>query len=82
MTSLVIKNLPDELHRQLKSRAKHNHRSMTREAIAILEAGVQEPEPPAGNDEALERLAAAGRDLLRRGVDLEDWAARSRDVWR
>lgn len=52
MPSLVIKDLPADLHRQLKAQAEANHRSMTKEAIALLEAalsrapGVRELPPP------------------------------------
>jgi plasmid stability protein len=40
MPSLVIKNLPEDLHIKLKAQAARHHRSMTREAIAILSEGV------------------------------------------
>ncbi|MCP4432727.1 MAG: Arc family DNA-binding protein [Gammaproteobacteria bacterium] len=40
MPSLVIKNLPEDLHVKLKEQAARHHRSMTREAIAILSEGV------------------------------------------
>lgn len=40
MASLVIKNLPDELHALLKKSSKKHHRSMTQEAIAILMANL------------------------------------------
>jgi plasmid stability protein len=39
MSSLVIKNLPPEIHRRLKTKAAENHRSMTKQAIDILEQG-------------------------------------------
>jgi hypothetical protein len=39
MPSLVIKNLPPEVHRRLKEQAVKNHRSMTKQAIDILEKG-------------------------------------------
>jgi plasmid stability protein len=39
MPSLVIKNLPPEIHRRLKAEAARNHRSMTKQAIAELESG-------------------------------------------
>lgn len=44
MAALVIKNLPDELHRKLKARAARHHRSMTREAIMQLERALSEPD--------------------------------------
>lgn len=40
MPSLVIKNLPEDLHRRLKQQAERHHRSMTREAVVILSEGV------------------------------------------
>lgn len=53
MSALVIKNLPDHLHAQLKLQAQRNHRSLTKEAIQLLEAGlaanapIRSPLPPA-----------------------------------
>lgn len=51
MAGLVIKDLPDELHRKLKAQAARHHRSMTKEAVALLERGLQMEdvvqEPPA-----------------------------------
>ena len=40
MSTLVIKNFPDELHALLKARAQAQHRSMTGEAIALLESAL------------------------------------------
>ena len=45
MPALVIKNLPAEIHRRLKSDAAQNHRSMTQQAIFVLEQGVHRPRP-------------------------------------
>ena len=39
MAALVIKHLPAELHERLKREAKLNRRSMTQEALIILEHG-------------------------------------------
>jgi plasmid stability protein len=86
MSALVIKNLPEDLHNRLKARAARNHRSLTKEAIALLEAGVSRPSGASANLsdplDALDALAAAGKAMLDSGVDMEAWAARSRDVWR
>ena len=46
MTSVLIKNLPNELHRQLKERAERHHRSLNKELVAIIEAALLEPERP------------------------------------
>ncbi len=40
MSTLVVKNLPDELHDRLRERAQRNHRSVTKEAIVLLEQGM------------------------------------------
>ena len=51
MVGLVIKKLPDHLHRRLKDQAQRNHRSMTKEVVALLEealesTGIRELPPP------------------------------------
>ncbi|MGZ8260889.1 MAG: FitA-like ribbon-helix-helix domain-containing protein [Caldimonas sp.] len=43
MSTLVVKNLPDPLHDRLRERAARNRRSVTQEAIHILEQGIDEP---------------------------------------
>ena len=40
MSTLVIKNLPDALHARLKDQAARNRRSVTQEAISLIELGV------------------------------------------
>ena len=45
MPALVIKDLPAELHRRLKNDAAQQHRSMTQQAIMILEQGLQRVRP-------------------------------------
>ena len=37
MSALIIRSLPDILHRRLRIEAENHHRSMNREVIAILE---------------------------------------------
>ena len=39
MPSLVVKNLPEPLHQLLKAQAQQHHRSITKEAIHLLERG-------------------------------------------
>lgn len=43
MPALVIKSLPADIHERLKDDAERHHRSMTQEAISILERGLQRP---------------------------------------
>lgn len=40
MSTLVVKNLPDELHERLRERAQRNHRSVTKEVLVLLEQGL------------------------------------------
>jgi plasmid stability protein len=41
MSGLLIKDVPPLLHRSLKRRAARHRRSLTKEALAILEAALQ-----------------------------------------
>jgi plasmid stability protein len=41
MKTIVLKNVPDELHARLKERAKRHHRSLNGEVIALLEEQVE-----------------------------------------
>ena len=43
MPGLLIKNLPSEVHRLLREEARRHHRSMTKEALFLLEQGLQSP---------------------------------------
>jgi plasmid stability protein len=43
MSTLVIKNFPEDLHEQLKQQARANHRSMTKEVTQLIEASVNAP---------------------------------------
>ncbi|MDQ2915921.1 MAG: hypothetical protein ABI316_03495 [Casimicrobiaceae bacterium] len=40
MSTLVIKNLPDDLHAALKARALRHRRSMTKEAVTLIETAL------------------------------------------
>ena len=46
MPGLLLKEFPDDLHRRLNERAARNHRSMAREALAILQAVLRGPAGP------------------------------------
>jgi plasmid stability protein len=37
MTTLTLKNIPEELHQRLRESAARHHRSLNREIIALLE---------------------------------------------
>ena len=56
MPNVNVRNLPKDLHRRLKERAKRNHRSLNSELIACLQdAAMPRRTDP---DEAAERLRA------------------------
>ena len=46
MPGILIKDVPPEIHRKLKERAAKNRRSMTKEALSILEFVLLEEEFP------------------------------------
>lgn len=46
MATLVIKNLPDELHARLREQAQRNHRSVSKEVVSLIESGLQAVRPP------------------------------------
>ena len=37
MATIIIRDLPDDLHQRLKAQARRNHRSLTKEAVALIE---------------------------------------------
>ena len=45
MPALVIKDLPAEIHQRLKDDAIYHHRSMTQQAIVILQQGLHRVNP-------------------------------------
>ena len=82
MPTLHIKNIPPVLHSSLKSRAAANHRSLNREAIRALQAGIDTTAHETGTDNAgpapeiavrLRALKALGDSLSSRKVDFEEW---------
>ncbi len=46
MPGLFIKEMPAEVHQKLKTRAAKNRRSMTKEALYLLEKALLEETPP------------------------------------
>jgi antitoxin FitA len=56
MPNVNVKNMPKEIHRRLKERAKRNHRSLNSELLACLQEAVlpRRIDP----DEAAERVRA------------------------
>ncbi len=44
MAGLLIRDLPNQLHRKLRERAQQNRRSMAKEALSLLEIALTTPE--------------------------------------
>ena len=65
MASVTVRNLPDETHRALRTRAAQHGRSTEAEIRAILENAVR----PEGRIKLGSLLAEIGRDV--NGVDLD-----------
>ncbi len=79
MTALVIKNLPEGVLSRLKEQARANHRSLTKQAIVLLELGVQAvPATPVAPTPAVNPVTAAvstppadGMEALRAALVLQ-----------
>ena len=52
MSTLVVKNLPQQLHERLKAQAQQHHRSITKEAIALIEQGLLAPRATSSHGDA------------------------------
>jgi len=63
MAGLLIKYLPKELHRRLKARAAANRRSLSGEAMTILETALHDRSGPPTIEE-IDRLRTRGRRPL------------------
>jgi len=70
MAGLLIKDFPEKLHRKLEARAFANRRSLSSEALAILETVLYDRSVPPTLDE-IDRLRTRGaRPLPQSIVDL------------
>jgi plasmid stability protein len=67
MAGLLIKDLPKDVHRKLKARAAANRRSLSGEAITILESVLHDRSGPPTLDE-IDHLRAHGRRPLRQAI--------------
>ena len=74
MATLVLKNFPDAVHERLKLQAERNRRSVTQEAIVLIESRITVPRiaptlsPP---------VAVKGGPL--RSGEIEAWIAEGRE---
>jgi len=75
VATITLKNIPADLHRQLKKRAEEHHRSLNKEIIATLKSatGGTIPLDPTKLEESVRRA----RSLFRRPI-----TAREVDRWK
>ena len=79
MPTITLKNIPEDLHRELKKRAEQHHRSLNREVLATLQSATDQSlrlEPV-----ALIREARAVRKKFKRPVSpaqIKAWIRRGR----
>ena len=74
MPGVLIRDVPEELHEKLKARAEAHHRSLGREALALLERALTAPAGPPPLEE-IDRLRVKGAKPLTQ--DLLDRARQS-----
>lgn len=74
MSTLVLKNLPDDLHARLRQQAERNRRSVTQEAIALIETGIVVPRLPPVLPPPIK---LAGKPVTQR--DIEAWIDEGRE---
>ena len=76
MSSLSIKNVPEEVMVELRARAKRNHRSLQGELLAILEDTVAAPKKI-----SVAELGRRVRELgIKTGDDSTAWIREDRDA--
>jgi plasmid stability protein len=75
MPTITLKNLPRDLHRKLKNRAKAHQRSLNGEVIATLQNATAATRPL--DTSVLEESVRHARSLFRRPV-----TARQIDAWK
>ncbi|MBV8342202.1 MAG: TraY domain-containing protein [Gammaproteobacteria bacterium] len=46
MATIIVRGLPDALHERLKAQAKRNRRSLTKEAVTLIERHLDQSPPP------------------------------------
>ncbi len=65
MITITLKNIPDDLHRRLKERARRHHRSLNSEILAALEAILRsEPVDPRAYIARIRKLRPPGHERL------------------
>ncbi|MCB0737853.1 MAG: hypothetical protein KDC92_10100 [Bacteroidetes bacterium] len=63
MATLQIRDFPDELHEKLKELAKKDHRSLSQQALILLQDAIEHQERLNTRERVLKRLKSYNRDL-------------------
>lgn len=71
MPTLYVRNLPDDLHKRIRSRAARKRRSLGAEVIVLLEEGLKTEDNRERGLQALERIAERRRSMPRSSDSLE-----------
>lgn len=67
MSTLVVKNLPDDLHERLLKLAKRNHRSVSEQVIQLIEWSLAGQSGPASRPSTI--TAQGGRPMSRKELE-------------
>ncbi len=81
MASITFKNVPDDLLESLRLRAERNRRSLTKEALYLLEQGVKQSDGGFGM-RASESTPVYGNGLDPQRLSPERERERQLEVWR
>ena len=71
MASVTLRDLPPELHKELKERAKRNRRSLNLEIVTILENAMLTPGRPS-DEQILARADARRARMKKLGITFTD----------
>jgi hypothetical protein len=74
MSTIVVRNFPDELHARLKEQAERNRRSVSKEVVTLIERGLA---PPRSAPELSPPLKLKGGSVT--PEDIRAWIAEGRD---
>jgi hypothetical protein len=66
MAALLIKDLPPELHQKLRESAARHRRSLTKEALVLLEDALRQPRRAAAPPQPFKGRIPLTQDLLDR----------------
>ena len=75
MPILHVRNVPEDLYDRIRKRARANHRSITAETIALLQAGLSASPTQEESDDWFERAREFRERMRARGISFDATAA-------